>query len=468
MNLSENLKKIRKENSLSQEQLAEKLNVSRQSVSKWESAQAYPEMDKVLQICQLFNVSVDDLLTQDLKELNNNKIAKSNINRFIDDFLNYLTKIIDMFSNLKFKEKVKCIFEQFILIIIFYVIGVLVLSLGYSFVSHILSFLPNNVYIFTFNLLKDISILCLSILFTALLFHIFKIRYLNYYVIDDDKLLLGDETVINKNEDISNKNDSNVIKKEKIIIRDPKHTAYNFISSIIKCFIFFIKILMILVGLFVCAFFVFFVSLLVVSFSIIKAGLLFIGLLLSLLGITLLLGQVIVTIFNFVTNRKNVLKRMCIIFISSLISIGIGIGLIALAIPKFNYFEFYSNKYVTTSQEFDIDNNTVIASYCEFNYSLDAINYIEEDRDNLLIEVNHSKYQEIDFNKLNNYIYVYNDVKTLNFNFIRDIIKDINDYKIVDINNLSKYNVSIHGNKDNLELIKNNSNDYCKTLEYYN
>lgn len=58
----------------------------------------------------------------DIKELNNNKIVKSNINRFIDDFLNYLTKTIDLFSNLKFKMKVKCIFEQFILILIFYII----------------------------------------------------------------------------------------------------------------------------------------------------------------------------------------------------------------------------------------------------------------------------------------------------------------------------------------------------------
>ena len=49
--LSENLKRIRKDNNLSQEQLAEKLGVSRQSVSKWENGEAYPEMDKVLQLC---------------------------------------------------------------------------------------------------------------------------------------------------------------------------------------------------------------------------------------------------------------------------------------------------------------------------------------------------------------------------------------------------------------------------------
>ena len=65
MNLSDNLKKIRKEQNLSQEDLAESLGVSRQSVSKWESGQAYPEMDKVLQICKMFDVSIDDLLNQD-------------------------------------------------------------------------------------------------------------------------------------------------------------------------------------------------------------------------------------------------------------------------------------------------------------------------------------------------------------------------------------------------------------------
>ena len=69
MNLSDNLKKIRKEHNLSQEDLAESLGVSRQSVSKWESGQAYPEMDKVLQICKMFDVSIDDLLNQDIKKV---------------------------------------------------------------------------------------------------------------------------------------------------------------------------------------------------------------------------------------------------------------------------------------------------------------------------------------------------------------------------------------------------------------
>ena len=69
MNLSDNLKKIRKDNNLSQEQLAEKLGVSRQSVSKWESGIAYPEMDKVLQLCKMFNLNIDELLNQNISEV---------------------------------------------------------------------------------------------------------------------------------------------------------------------------------------------------------------------------------------------------------------------------------------------------------------------------------------------------------------------------------------------------------------
>ena len=85
MNLSDNLKRIRKENNLSQEQLADKLGVSRQAVSKWESNQAYPEMDKVLQICKMFNLNIDELLNQNLKEVNETKQSKNNVNKFIDE-----------------------------------------------------------------------------------------------------------------------------------------------------------------------------------------------------------------------------------------------------------------------------------------------------------------------------------------------------------------------------------------------
>ena len=81
--LSENLKKIRKDHNLSQEQLSELLGVSRQAISKWESSAAYPEMDKVIQICNEFNLNIDDLLNKDIRECKNQEKQKNNINKYI-------------------------------------------------------------------------------------------------------------------------------------------------------------------------------------------------------------------------------------------------------------------------------------------------------------------------------------------------------------------------------------------------
>lgn len=62
MNFGIKLQQLRKEKGLSQEALAEKLNVSRQAVSKWETGDGYPEMDKIILISDLFQVSIDYLM----------------------------------------------------------------------------------------------------------------------------------------------------------------------------------------------------------------------------------------------------------------------------------------------------------------------------------------------------------------------------------------------------------------------
>ena len=62
MNLSEKIQDLRKQNNLSQEQFAEKLNVSRQAVSKWESGQSIPDVDKIIAMSEIFEVSTDYLL----------------------------------------------------------------------------------------------------------------------------------------------------------------------------------------------------------------------------------------------------------------------------------------------------------------------------------------------------------------------------------------------------------------------
>ena len=64
----EKFKRLRKENNLTQEQLAERLNVSRQAIAKWESGEGIPDIENLKQISIFFNITIDDLV-KETKEL---------------------------------------------------------------------------------------------------------------------------------------------------------------------------------------------------------------------------------------------------------------------------------------------------------------------------------------------------------------------------------------------------------------
>lgn len=62
--LNDNIKKFRKVKKLTQEQVAEKLNVSRQTVSKWESGETIPDIYNCCELAKLYEITVDDLLNE--------------------------------------------------------------------------------------------------------------------------------------------------------------------------------------------------------------------------------------------------------------------------------------------------------------------------------------------------------------------------------------------------------------------
>lgn len=63
MNIGEKLFELRKAKNLSQEEVAENLNVTRQTVSKWETNQSTPDFDKIIPLCELFGIGTEELLT---------------------------------------------------------------------------------------------------------------------------------------------------------------------------------------------------------------------------------------------------------------------------------------------------------------------------------------------------------------------------------------------------------------------
>ncbi|MBP5358397.1 MAG: helix-turn-helix transcriptional regulator [Treponema sp.] len=73
MNFAEKLKTLRKQKSISQEQLAEKIHVSRQAITKWESGNGIPDIENLLAISSIFNESIDSLLSEEKSLISKNE-----------------------------------------------------------------------------------------------------------------------------------------------------------------------------------------------------------------------------------------------------------------------------------------------------------------------------------------------------------------------------------------------------------
>ena len=433
MNLSSNLKKIRKENNLSQEDLAEKLGVSRQSVSKWESNQAYPEMDKVIQLCKMFNLNIDELLNQDINDKKDSETRKNKFNNQVDSFLNFITKTVNMFSAMKFKSIIKCLFEQLFLVLVFYII--------YSFCNY---FISSMFYDFSFlprvliNMFKWTYTLCYIVLVVVVMLHIFKLRYLDYYEIIDKQ----DDVKTNDKEEKEIKNEVKH-NNEKIIIRDPERSSIKFFSLIAKMIVIIFKAF---VGCFSLMFvfsFIFIAMCLALSFLIVKTGLLFVGCLLLGVGALLVNSLIIVVIYNFIFNGKNKWNLYLVLFLISLLLIGLGIGNIIIGLKDFNFVDYSDNNLYTTEEL-----NVKLDGNLKVYYS--NIEYILTDDKDVKIKFVKPNYSTEKLYVTNNEIFVHYEGNNNIFEAGRYLISAINNkYIIGDIDG----KIYIYTNKENMSKI---------------
>lgn len=74
MNFADKLIQLRRQHGLSQEQLADRLGVTRQSVSKWESGSSVPELNKIIMISELYDISIDYLVKDSISQSATGKV----------------------------------------------------------------------------------------------------------------------------------------------------------------------------------------------------------------------------------------------------------------------------------------------------------------------------------------------------------------------------------------------------------
>ena len=371
MKFGDKLIVLRKKNGLSQEELAEKLGVSRQSVSKWESNNTYPETDKIVQICNLFDCSMDDLINDKVTDVEGSlRKNKNNLNEVWDSLLEFITKSINMFSHMKFTTGLKCVIEIFIIAFLLWLVGLAVCGISSNIIANLFSFLGTRTTSIIENILSGIFNILWFVIAVITLVHTFKIRYLNYYEESEKNELKAEIKEKNNKKDKSELNSNS----EKVIIRDEKDKPFAFLSVLSKIVLFFIKFIVfwiafssifVLIGL-VIAF--------VISLAFIPTNIIFVGSTLALgSGVSITVLFLLLCIY-FIISRKVNVKAFIITFISSLIIFGVGIGICGLSIKNFDIIEKNESKNLTVEKiTIPVQDDLTILSrdLYEYNYVID-------------------------------------------------------------------------------------------------
>lgn len=454
MKFSEKLQTLRKERKLSQEQLAEMLDVSRQAVSKWESGQSYPEMDKLLSLCKIFKVSLEELTNEDIKELNVDSKSKNVINSMIDQVVNFINRTFKMVTTVSPKVLGKCIVETLILLF--------VLSLcksPFMYIDHLLDniikYLPNTIYhIFssTFYLILMVVYLALVII---ILFYYFDRRWLQRY--ENNEL---NEYVSEEDKEDSIKTEKKSIKEDKVIIR--RQSGLNKIFTVlgeiivlgIKIFAFFMLIPFCFLLIFAC------MGICINVLAILKGVFYFGPLLCMIFGITLI-SMILEIFFNFILNRKTNFNRLFITFIIGLVGIGIGAGITTIEIFNTKVTnEPAEVEQVVEKKEFQMNDKLffMVNSNPNISYQTD-----ENIKDKVIFELSYSKdFTEVNMELESNMIYINSYFRSFNSNkgIFNIIIEDLKDKTLHDYNNLYRSSIKVISSSSNIEKLKSNYYNY--------
>ena len=464
MKFCEKLQKLRKEKGYSQEQLADLLDVSRQSVSKWESGTTYPEMDKLLSLCKIFNVSLDELTNDEITDKNIMDKKKNNFSNIFYAILDMINKSIEMFKNMSKKELAKCITELIILFLILLVLKIPFNYINASVRDIFINFSPkafdilNSIWLFLSNVIY-------LILFVTIFIFVYKSRFLDKY-----NGVVKTKEKVNKEESEEKTEEPELTKKEiKVVEKEEKHSFVIF-DVLGRLFTIFIKICLFFILMPVLLFFIILVIGTTLSLIAEFIGIHFIGVFIALLGATVVLGIITELLIRFLLSSTIPFKRMFWVFMSSIVVFGIGCATATYEFTRVEYIDKLpiNAKLETEEYVFDMQDNLVVSigGYYDLEYVVD-----DTLTDQIKVNVEYYEdYLSMNVEIFNKYLNAYSYVpwnKTMNY---LDLLKDdLKDKVLYNYDGLSNAKITITTSSSNIETLKNNTileqNKYEEEME---
>lgn len=347
MSFRKNLEHLRKSAKLSQEDFAYKLGVSRQAVSKWESGAAYPETEKILKMCDIFNCSLDELMKDDIAQIRSEQSKKYSFSDMLEVFNKLLRGTFENFSSLSGRGKLKFLFEILILFLLILLVKRPFHSLD-TLGANIFLGLGKNVGTFLANIWHLIVEVAYFIVAVGLFVYIYKVRFLDRF---EEIVKKSSVDEVEKSDGV--KENGNMVVEERKVIR----YDFGILSSVGKVFLFFVKIFVILtLSPFLFLFFLCGVGL-AFLFILLFNGIFYFGPILLAISVLVFIAMLLYVGFNFVLNRRNIWTRVFIVFAMSILGLSFGVGISSFEFSKMKFINEVHNDVEMTTEvvEFQMD-----------------------------------------------------------------------------------------------------------------
>ncbi len=326
MSFRKNLEYLRKGKKFSQEELAFKLNVSRQAVSKWESGGAYPETDKMLSMCKIFDCTLDELMNDDIAESKKDQERKYSFNDLVDEVTDIVKRTFHMFDNMNIRSIFRFLLEMFLL-----VLAILILHIPFDYLSQlgngVLVNIPGDIsqlFISLWNLVTEVVYIVVAVVSFV---YIYKIRFLDKF--EEAKKM--DSKNDYKEKEITVKEEISQNENRKVEIRKYDFGIFSFIGKVaelcIKCFMAFLSLPIIF--LLLCS-----VAGVVIDIVFMFNGVFFIGILIILLSAIIFTIGLQYIIYNFIVNHRSNWQKLFVVFLISILGFGIGGGITVLEFSR--------------------------------------------------------------------------------------------------------------------------------------
>lgn len=448
MKFGENLQKLRKEQGISQEQLAEKLGVTRQSVSKWESGSSYPEMDKIVALCNLFHCDLDVLINKDVTEERQRKDASSVIKSAFQSICDYVKKTIFVFEHKTMKELIKMLAQILIIICVilcfaipFVILKEIVISLFYTG-DNVFSLFFSKFFEFVFNA-------GYAILAIAAFLYIFKIKFLD----SEEIVEVVEES--DESKEVENSDDKEVAENKPKKVKVIKNNSSGFslldlftkaITICIKCILFFLLI-PVVIGT------IFGIVALVVLLAVMFQGVFLFGPILLLIGIIVFAIVLIEIILDFIFNLKFSKRRIIITILSSIVVSSIGIGLSIWYFLNLTVVDDVPKGFKPTTEEkvYPMSDDFSIHYYDYYNTE-----FIEDEslQDQVRVQIEYyPSINHVQLEEVNDSVFLdFYEVNSISLKKITNcVIDDLKNGEVHNYNELGRVKMTVTSSKENLE-----------------